>query len=278
MAVLALEQPFLEEHPDHLLDEERVAARTLDEARPGRLVELSLAEDPLDEQAAGLAGQRLQVHGRRIGPSVAPARPDVVQLRPRQADEQDARVAGVFDDVLEQVEERLLAPLDVVEDDDDRLLARERLEESPERPERLLLRHLAVAETDGGGDLRCHQLGVRLPAQAAGEARAELGDRVVVRHLRQLTDDLRDGPVGDALAVREAAPLGDERVARHGRDELADEPRLPDSGGPDDRDDVAGAIARHPLVSLLQQPELVRAADQRAVEARARGGARSHGA
>ena len=48
------------------------------------------------------------------------------------------RVPRPLGDVLDEVEERRLTPVDVVEDDHERTLPRERLEQSPHRPEALL--------------------------------------------------------------------------------------------------------------------------------------------
>ena len=55
-----------------------------------------------------------------------PAGPCVEQLGPRQAEQQERRVRARVGDVLDQVEERRLAPVDVVEDRHQRPLARRR--------------------------------------------------------------------------------------------------------------------------------------------------------
>ena len=70
----------------------------------------------------------------------APARALVEQVGSREAEKQDRCVAAPAGDVLEQVEERRLGPVDVLEADDERALARERLEQPPDRPERLFAR------------------------------------------------------------------------------------------------------------------------------------------
>ena len=78
------------------------------------------------------------------------------QLRPRHAEQQDRRARGEERDVLDQVEERLLAPLDVVEDDDQRPLRRCVLERLAERPGDLLRgrRRLASRRATSGSPPR----------------------------------------------------------------------------------------------------------------------------
>ncbi len=102
---------------------------------------------------------------------------------------------------LDEVEKRLLGPLNVVETDDERRL---RLEQLPEPP----------------GDLvgACERLG--LPEQRADRRR---GVRVVGPRVK-LLHDLDHRPVGDALAVGEAAAAHDACVDL--RQRLRDEPRL----------------------------------------------------
>jgi hypothetical protein len=91
--------------------------------------------------------------------------------------------------VLDQVEERRLAPLDVVEDHDERAVECRVLEHLPHRP----------------GDLGRRR--DRLPL--AEESGDRPPDGVVVRQFGELLDHLDDWPVRDSLAVREAAPVDD---------------------------------------------------------------------
>jgi hypothetical protein len=90
--------------------------------------------------------------------------------------------------VLDQVEERLLSPLNVVEDDDERS---GRLDQLAERPRDLFTGRqnvLAEKRADRLCDMRLHL--------DAGE----------------LLDDLDDRPVGDPLAVRKAATADDSHT------------------------------------------------------------------
>ena len=75
--------------------------------------------------AASSLLERLEPHRHRPGGAA------VEQLRAGHAEQQERGAAGEQRDVLDQVEERLLAPLDVVEHDDERRLLLEQLAERP---------------------------------------------------------------------------------------------------------------------------------------------------
>ena len=66
--------------------------------------------------------------------------PLVEQLRPCDAEDEDRCAAREVGDVVDEVEERLLAPLDVVEEDDERPLSGNLLELRTHRPEELVRR------------------------------------------------------------------------------------------------------------------------------------------
>ena len=94
--------------------------------------------------------------------------------------------------MLDEIEVRVLAPLDVVEDADQRTFGGNPFEQAPERP-----RDLLAGARDG----------------LVAEKRPDRICAVFVeRGRRQLLRDFDNRPVGDALAVREATPSHDERV------------------------------------------------------------------
>src|SRR5206468_10747657 len=78
------------------------------------------------------------------------------------------------------------------------------------------------------------------------EERAELGcDRVAVVALQDPgrgLEDLRDRPVRDALAVREALSRVDRAMRFEPADQLAEQATLPDTGRADDRGDAHPAL------------------------------------
>ncbi len=65
--------------------------------------------------SVSLLGQRLEQHGGRVQLAAAPRRPKLEQLRSRAAQHEQRRIARPVGDVLDQIEERRLGPLQVVE-------------------------------------------------------------------------------------------------------------------------------------------------------------------
>ena len=106
--------------------------------------------------ASGSARRRPAPPTARAGARRA-TRAAIEELRPSQAEEQDRRPGREQGDVLDEVEERLLAPLDVVEDADERRLLLEQLAEGPgdllgrRRPRRLPSRERSAAAASGSG-------------------------------------------------------------------------------------------------------------------------------
>ena len=144
--------------------------------------------------------------------------------------------------MLDEIEEGLLAPVQVVEHAEEWPGVRGRLDRLPERPGDLLARGckrlLAEQRTDGRGDRRL-----------------EL-------RVRQLLQHLQDRPVRDALAVGQARPLHHVRFRCRG-DELGAEARLPDSRRPEDREQVTRALGAHALPGVGEQALLSLPPDHR---------------
>jgi hypothetical protein len=86
--------------------------------------------------------------------------------------------------VLDEVEERLLAPVHVVEDADEGRMGRDRLDQLAKRPGDLLAR---------GGHL-----------PVSGHRLDRFRDVRLARDFGKLLDDLDDRPIRDALAVGQA--------------------------------------------------------------------------
>ena len=76
----------------------------------------------------------------------------------------------------------------------------------------------------------------------------------------ELLDHLDHGPVGDPLAVGEAAAADDPHVERGQR--FRDEPRLADPGVADDGDELAAVRSRGALPGLADELHLAVAADE----------------
>ena len=161
---------------------------------------------------AQILGQRLSdqrvrlVRRERLEPQRhRPGRAALEQLRPGHAQQQQRRARREQRHRLDQVEERLLAPLQVVEADDERRLL---LEQLAERPRDLVRARRPVA---------------------LAEQRSQRGRGLLVGGQGvELLHDLDDRPVGDPLAVGEAAPADDACLDAVER--LRDEARLADAG------------------------------------------------
>ena len=127
-------------HRRHLLDEERVSARGVQD--PFAASQRSSSPRRCSRSiscSASSADERLQPY------DAAPAAAAVEQLRPRHAEEQEWYAGRQERDVLEQIEQHVLSPLDVVEDGDERRLGRHRFEQLAERPRDLVRRGRAFA-------------------------------------------------------------------------------------------------------------------------------------
>ena len=218
---------------EHLLDEERVSARGACD------LVAQIGGDLLrDELVDVFVSQPLEPKRHRPGGAA------LGQLRPRHAEHQDRGARGQEGDVLDQVEERLLTPLDVVEDDHERL------------PCRGLLQRLAK----GPGDLlRCRRR-LRLAQQRTDRHR---GGLICGPHV-ELFQHLDHRPVRDPLPIRETAATDNRRV--DGSQSLRGEPGLADAGIADHRHQLAALLGAHALPCLPQDPELeVTAHEQRPV-------------
>ena len=166
--------------------------------------ELRAVEQRLDELLALLAQQRLELDRGRANATAAPAGTQVEQLGPGEADEQERRLSNPGRQVLDQLEQRLLGPVDVFEDEHERLLLRNPLRPFARCPGDLLRARLGL---DGLEHARCEakQVGHGLVLAEGPQLFDRDVERVVVRNAGGALDHLGERPVGDALAVREAA-------------------------------------------------------------------------
>ena len=127
-SVPALEHALVDEHVQHLLEEERVALGVGEHAISHLVRNLRLAEERGDELGGLRRGKRRQRERRRVQLARAPGRARLQQLQPGGADEQDARARELLGEPLDQVEHRAGGPVDVLHGDDRDLLLAECLE------------------------------------------------------------------------------------------------------------------------------------------------------
>ena len=121
-----------------LFDEQRVAVRGRSD-RLGAIGRVTgLGEELFGELAARRAGQRLQRERRVRGQAAAPARAVGQELGPGERDEEHGDLAHACREHLEQVEEALVRPVDVLVQEQGRRAQRERLDEDAGREEERL--------------------------------------------------------------------------------------------------------------------------------------------
>ena len=170
------------------------------------------------DQLGALVGiERLDREPGEAPPPAAPGRPPRRQLGPRRAEEEQ-RAGGVVGDVLEQLEHRRVGPVDVLDEHDGRRGRRERREERAPGEVRLGAHLLRAAlrddrrrEADARGETRASSPGASAPAAASTAsaastpARRATSARVGVERMRVRLQQLGQRPVGDPVAVGEAA-------------------------------------------------------------------------
>ena len=173
-------------HADHLVHEERVAAGGARDS----LAELAGSPRGSSESTSPAVRRSSRIvtcqSGRRSTSSGRAMQRIRIGLSGREKR-----------DVLDQVEEGLLAPLDVVEHDDERPLGGSMLERLAKRPRDLLGRHGCFVLTEERADRG--------------------GGPLVARPAIQLHQHLDHGPVRDSLAVRQAARGDDPCIDRRER-------------------------------------------------------------
>src|SRR6266511_4313662 len=251
-SVSALEEAVVDQHRERLLDEERIALGRLGHALAHFFCKLGSPEQVSD--------QRLQENRGRVELPAAPHGTDVEQLRASEADQEDWSVAGPVRDVIDEIQEGRLAPLDVVEDEHERALPRVRLEELACCPECLLTRARAADEAERRSEARRDHLSVLVARQPRGDTR----EKVLAV---ELSHDVGEGPERDALAVRQAPALHDRSPLTGPGGELRDQTRLADAGGAEDCEEMTGAFADGALVGTLEKHPLALSTDHWRIEA-----------
>ena len=152
--------------------------------------------------------------------------------------------------------------MDVVEQDDDRSIRGQDLEEPADAPEQLgQLEWLITPEPDRRGQPIEDLL---VPDERPDLRPGHVG-RVVLVDRGRRADELDDRPERDAVAVRQTPPAGDEGLGPDGPQELLGEPRLADPGVAEQGRHPARPAADRLLVRGAQLVELRLATDQRAL-------------
>jgi hypothetical protein len=155
----------------------------------------------------------------------------------------------------------------VVEDDDDRTLPRQRLQQSADRPEDLLGAKRTRAEAEQAAEAVGDRSSLWVAADDGGDPFAALMRRQRGAEPGCSLDDLDHRPERDALPIGQAAPDQHCRLVLDLGEELRGQTRLPRSGRPEHRHELAGLVGLRSFEGLAQHRQLALAADERGVEA-----------
>src|SRR5262249_31918778 len=131
------EKPTLDDHAHELLGIKWVPVGACEERLTELVGHAGLAQEQRDELRRLVACQRRQCRRERVRVA-APARPSLLELGPRSAEEDERRIAAPVGDVLDEVEQRVVGPVEVLEQQDERCAFRQRLEVASPSRERLV--------------------------------------------------------------------------------------------------------------------------------------------
>ncbi len=116
MHPLARQRAVVNQHPQQLAEEQRIALGGLEDSLQQGRRQVDPAKYPLDELTALARVQRIELdHLARTASGRGQRLAHLPQLGPRERHQQQRRVAHPLDEVLDQVEEHRLAPMHVVE-------------------------------------------------------------------------------------------------------------------------------------------------------------------
>ena len=123
----------LAHHGEHLFDVQRVSRRCGRDALAQTAFELRASEQILDQRLALVVTQRLEEDRCRVQLAATPLGSDVEELGACDAEQEDRCVTREVCDVLDEVDEDRLRPLQIVDDHDLRSVGGPRFQQPPER-------------------------------------------------------------------------------------------------------------------------------------------------
>ncbi len=220
-------------------------------------------------QAGNEARQQLVHRCRRqwleielVEPALARPRGALLgELGPRQGEDVQRLVARPVEQVLDEVEQPRVGPLDVLEHEHRRIPLGQSLEQdSPGREQILLVAGDAVFETEQVGDARPHPAPLlrvgEMFLEGLGQLASCRGKILVLQDAAPHAHHLGESPVGNALPVGEAAAAVPERVGDQAVDvllELPGESRLADPSNAGDEHELGTAFVFGGVEEILDE-------------------------
>ena len=227
-----------------------------------------------DEERRLVLAERRERERRRVELAAAPARAPLEQLRPRGRDRQQRDVGDPVDELVHEVEQALVRPVKVFEDDHEWPLFGHRLEKAPPgreccdcggRPRAPTRPTRPTSERSCDSTQFASPVSARTSSTAARELLLDLGRRVLLDDAGLRLDDLRERPERDSVAVGEAAALtpGDELGVGVGDPrQLVHEAALADPRHADEREELRRSLVTCALEGVADDAELALAADK----------------
>ena len=134
---VAAQQTAVPQHADVLLGEERVALGTPDQRLLHLRREHRLREQLADQPGRVLVRERGQREGRPRSPCLRPTPVVSQQLRAGAADDEQRHARRPVDEAVDEVQQPVVGPVQILEDEHGRPVLGDRLEEAAPRGERL---------------------------------------------------------------------------------------------------------------------------------------------
>ncbi len=251
---------LLHEHPHRLLHEEGVALGLVEQACAHLPRHPVFFEQRICKCLAVFAPERFELDRGRAYSPASPPRPHVEQFRARKAEDQERTLAHPLREMVDQLEQGLLGPVDVLEDHDQRLHVGQLVGELPRGPRDFGRTPFAFDRLHHAGR-ETEQLGDRLVAATLDQLLLCRFHRIVVRDSGGRLDHLGQRPVRHALAVGQRA-TGEDRGALDSREEFPDQTALANARLPVDSEDVRAPVANRACQGVLEQIEFRLAADE----------------
>ena len=134
---VVLESASLREHARELLRVEGIASRAGEQRLLGLRRQNRALEQLGDEPRGLVVRERREREGEGVRLASTPSGPTLEELRPCAANDEQRNAGRPVHEVVDEVEKRLVRPVQVLDDQDQRALFRERFEKRPPRGERL---------------------------------------------------------------------------------------------------------------------------------------------
>ncbi len=209
----ALDETVVQEHLDDLLDVQRIAVGGRGDPFPRDRREGRPLQERLDEVLGVRRCERLEQEGRGVRLPTAPADPKVEELGSRHRQQEQRDAMDPVRQVLDEVEDRRLSPLQVVEHDDRRAGWSPDARGGGGSPRRAPRRALApMAIPSGSASWERIASASSIPASRSRSRSITVDGVGILVESGRRAEEFRDRVPGDPLAIWQASATQDGRV------------------------------------------------------------------